>query len=273
MVQIRADSPSVSESSYVHPVVATDHPSGRPASTLGVLAVLFGWLVYFLYVRVAFYWIGFLANWRVARSVDSGPVLPMAWALAINVLLVLAFVLPHSLLARAGGKAWLARWVAPALERSVYVLVASVFLALLIWLWRALPATVWEVHGLWPRRLWWTGNATGWILSVAASKSLGHARLFGLEAAWRWARGHPPRPAELRTTGLYGRLRHPMYLGFALGIWVTPRMSVGHLFLAVSMTVYLFVGAWFEERDLERRFGAEYREYRRRVPALGLTCR
>lgn len=258
----------VSETSYAGEPSPTDHPARRPSLPAGVPAVVFGWLAYFLYVRAALYWVGFLANWRVSRSVDNGPAASLGQALAVNLVLVLAFALPHSLLARRSFKAWLTRGLPSAFERSLYVLVASASLALLMWRWRPIPTVVWEVEGAVPSRLLWGLFAAGWVLAVLASKSLGHARLFGLAGCWRWARGEEPPPLALKTNGLYGRLRHPMYLGFAIGVWVTPCMSVGHLLLALAMTAYLFAGVSFEERDLERRFGEEYRAYRKRVPAI-----
>lgn len=268
--EITEITPSLSETSYVGAPSPTDHPARRPNLALGVLAVVFGWLAYFLYVRTALYWVGFLANWRVSRSVDNGPAASFGQALVINLALVLAFALPHSLLARKRFKNWLSQWLPAAFERSLYVLVASATLALLIWQWRPLPAVVWEVEAAGATRLLWGIFGLGWVLAVFASKSLGHARLFGLAGCWRWAKGEEPAPLALKTNGLYGRLRHPMYLGFAIGVWVTPHMSMGHLLMAVVMSAYLVVGARFEERDLERRFGEEYRAYRRRVPAIGL---
>lgn len=228
-------------------------------------AVVYGWLAYFLYVRSALYLVGFVGNLYVAKGIDAGSAGSPWVAAAADLGLLVFFAVPHSALARPRCKRWLGRWLAPELERSTYVLVASLSLALLLWLWRPLPAPLWDVAEGWPRRALLGLFFAGWLLSLAASKTLGHFRLFGLQSAWALARGRPAPPPVLVTRGLYGFLRHPMYLGFVIGCWATPRMTAGHLLFALALTAYIAFGARFEERDLERRFGDEYRAYRLRV--------
>jgi len=57
------------------------------------------------------------------------------------------------------------------------------------------------------------------------------------------------------------QLRHPMYIGVLLGIWATPRMSVGHLLLAFGFTTYVSIAMHYEERDLATTFGAHYHRW------------
>ncbi len=73
----------------------------------------------------------------------------------------------------------------------------------------------------------------------------------------------PLEPEGLVTSGINGYLRDPMYLGFTLGLWSTPRMTAGHLLLAATMTVYVLIGMRYERRDLLERFGGRYRAYLR----------
>lgn len=51
-----------------------------------------------------------------------------------------------------------------------------------------------------------------------------------------------------------------MYVGVPMGIWITPRMTAGHLLLATGLTLYVVIGKGYEERDSERKFGARYRQ-------------
>jgi methanethiol S-methyltransferase len=240
-------------------------PFAALVSLRRVAALLYGWLAYFLYVRSALYLVGFLGNLYVEKSIDSADAAPSLAGAGIDLGLLAVFALPHSLLARPRIKQKLRRWVPVEIERSSYVLVAALSLALVIWQWRPLPAVLWEMAEGWPRNAVFGLFAGGWVLSLAASKSLGHLRLFGLGAAWAFARGRAAPEPELVTRGLYGVLRHPMYLGFLIGCWAAPRMSAGHLLFAVAMSAYVAIGIRFEERDLERRFGERFTAYRDRV--------
>ena len=200
------------------------------------------------------------------KTVDSGPA-GAPWAAAATDLGLLAgFAVLHSLTARAPWKRLLGRWVPAGLERSTYVLIAAGSLTALVWLWRPLPQPLWRVETAWLATLVQALSAAGWLLCLAAVHTLGHLRLFGLEPAWRWAVGATEREPALVERGVYARVRHPLYLGFLVGVWAAPTMSRGHLLFAAATTGYILIGLVFEERELARRFGADFREFRRRVP-------
>lgn len=234
--------------------------------------VVFAWVCYAAFARSMIYLIAFLANAWVGKTVDGGPTGPVVEAVAIDLILLLSFVVPHSLMAREGFKAWMREWVGQA-ERSVYVLTSSLLLMLLLWQWRPLPQAVWTVEAQpWAWTL--TGlSVAGWVLALASSHHLGHSTTFGVRPLLDRARGRPvtrPGTADrpLVTRGLYRLVRHPMYAGFLIGIWCTPAMSLGHLLLAGVLSAYVFVGRLWEERGLEARYGAEWRRYFARVPAF-----
>ncbi len=235
---------------------------------MGLLVLVCGALCYAGFLAAFTYLVGFVGDFAVPRTVSSGPLVPAGTALAVDLALLAAFGLQHSLMARQGFKRGWIRLVPPALERSVYVLASSLALALLFWGWRPLPAPVWNLTA--PGARWAMEGVfwLGWVMVLVSTFHLSHGGLFGLSQAWRRFRGQPERELSFRTPGLYRLVRHPLMLGFLLAFWATPSMDAGHLLLASGMTLYILVGTHFEEKDLRRTLGPDYEAYRREVPML-----
>ena len=150
-------------------------------------------------------------------------------------------------------------------ERASFVLAASLVLVLLFWLWRPIGGTVWDLSGPAAGAIW-AVHAAGWVLTVGSTFLISHSDLFGVRQAWRHARGLPYTTPPFTERGLYGRVRHPLMLGFLVVFWSAPTMTAGHLLFAAAATGYVLVGIAFEEHDLARSLGASYTAYRARVP-------
>jgi protein-S-isoprenylcysteine O-methyltransferase Ste14 len=178
------------------------------------------------------------------------------------------FAVPHSVMARRGFKRWWTRFVPAAAERSTYVLVSSLLLALLFWQWRPLPGVVWEVTRPAGRAALWALFGAGWGLAVWSTFLTDHFDLFGLRQAFGHARGRPPAAVGFKAPALYRLVRHPLMLGFLVAFWATPRMTAGHLLFACASTAYILAAVRLEERDLLRAHGEAYRQYQRRVGML-----
>ena len=234
----------------------------------GLFSVLYGFAVYVFFLATFLYAFFFFGGVFVPKTIDSGTPGPLAEALILNILLLGLFAVQHSVMARKGFKRWWTRIVPHAVERSTYVLASSLALALLVWQWRPIPQTVWAVRdpalALALQAVFWLGLA----LVLLATFLINHFELFGLRQVLMRLLGREMPAQEFRTPLLYRWVRHPLYLGFLLGFWAAPVMSAGHVLFAVACTGYIFVGIWFEERDLLEQFGERYRSYRARVGML-----
>ena len=232
------------------------------------ITLVYAFVVYLFCLATLMYAIGFSAAIPGLKTIDSGVTGDVWAALLVDVALLAVFAVQHSVMARRGFKQWWTQFVPKPVERSTYVLAASLAVALLIWQWRPIPGVVWSVDNEIGRNLLIGVAVVGWTMLLFATFLINHFERFGLQQAYHHWRGRLAEESAFRTPALYKVVRHPIYLGFILGFWATPHMSVGHLLFAVATTAYIFIGIFFEERDLIARFGNEYRRYRQRVPML-----
>ncbi|MCB9848578.1 MAG: isoprenylcysteine carboxylmethyltransferase family protein [Phycisphaeraceae bacterium] len=249
---------------------STHSPSGGRAagsgSRIGILA--FGLLAYAAFFATICYAIGFVTGIIVPKTIDSGAAGALAPSLLINGAMLVAFVVQHTIMARPRFKRWVTRFIPHAMERSLFVMLASLILAGTFWLWRPLPEVVWSVsdpilaNGLLGLSL------LGWAIVFGSTFLISHFDLFGVRQVVTNAMGGEYRPVSFRLVGLYKIVRHPLMLGFLIAFWATPHMTVGHLFFSIMTTAYILFGTAIEERDLVAAFGDRYLEYRRNVRGL-----
>lgn len=234
-----------------------------------IASVMFAVVAYAIFFATFLYLIAFVGDVAfVPRSVDRGPEAPPALAVAMNVAAIALFGLQHSIMARQGFKRAWTRIVPWHLERSVYVIGASLALMAMFVLWRPIPVIVWDATGTILDLPLWLLFSLGWLVVLLSTFMINHFELFGLEQAWLHMRGRKGPPPELRQPFFYKWVAHPIYAGFLLAFWATPEMTVGHLLFAAGMSVYILIAIGYEERDLRTLFGVRYDEYRAGVGKL-----
>jgi methanethiol S-methyltransferase len=234
-----------------------------------VLYLLFGTAAYLVFFATFLFLIGFVGNLPlVPRTIDGGPPAGLGAALVVDLALIAVFGLQHSVMARPGFKAAWTRLVPPPIERSMYVLLASLALLLLMHLWRPIPTPIWTIEHPIGVAIMWTLFAGGWAIVLVSTFLLSHFELFGLKQVWLNLRGQTPQSLPLSQPLFYKLIRHPLYTGFFIAFWSTPRMTAGHLLFAVAMSAYMLIAIRYEERDLVAHFGTDYEDYRRRVGML-----
>jgi methanethiol S-methyltransferase len=230
-----------------------------------LIAFLYGLVSYLIFFFTFLYAIGFVSGLVVPKTIDTGATGSMGEAFIVNLLLMSLFAIQHSVMARRQFKEWWTQFVPKSVERSTYVLFASLALVLLFWQWRPMPAVVWNIADPQIAMAVMGLSFVGWLLVLTSTFLINHFELFGLHQVVNNLAGRNMKEPRFKTPVLYKFVRHPIYLGFIVAFWAAPVMTVGHILFAAVTTAYIFVGIFLEERDLVELFGDEYRRYRERV--------
>ncbi|MEO6883333.1 MAG: methanethiol S-methyltransferase [Bacteroidia bacterium] len=228
---------------------------------------LYGIIAYSFFIIATLYAIGFIGNFFVPKSIDSGAETTLLQSIIVNVFLLSLFAVQHSVMARPAFKKWLTAFVNPAIERSTYVLSSSLVLIFIYWKWQPMKTVIWKV-----------GNENisfaltgvfllGWLLAFLSSFMISHFEMFGLKQVFDNLKNKQTQNPTFKVNYLYKIIRHPMMLGFLIAFWVTPVMTSGHLMFAIITSIYIFIAVkYLEEKDLRKLIGKAYEDYQREVP-------
>jgi protein-S-isoprenylcysteine O-methyltransferase Ste14 len=233
-----------------------------------VVTFIYGIASYLVFFAVFLYAIGFIGGFVTPTALDAAPRSPLMQALVIDLLLLAAFAIQHSGMARPAFKRWWTKVVPEAAERSTYVLVSSLALVALFILWEPIGGVIWDAPEGAVRMTVIGIYLFGWVLLLYVTFLIDHFDLFGLAQVWSALRGQTYQSPPFRTPSLYKVVRHPLYIGWLTIFWAAPTMTVAHLIFAIATTAYILVAIQLEERDLEDAFGGSYAEYKRTTPML-----
>jgi methanethiol S-methyltransferase len=233
-----------------------------------IMFLLYGVVCYLAFFGTILYAIGFVGNLMVGKTIDDEPRVPLMAAVFINASLLLLFALQHSVMARPAFKKWWVRFIPAPLERSTYVLLASLCLVLLMWQWQPLGAVVWSVEDELLKALLLVIYLSGWGIVFISTFLINHFDLFGLRQVWFYFRGKPYTQLPFRLPLFYRYARHPLYLGFIIAFWSASTMTITHLLFSILTTAYILLAIRFEEKDLIKEFGQKYLDYKSWAPML-----
>lgn len=256
--------------------VAIARPSAAAAAMGVPLAIRIAGFTYGVFCYAAFivtflYAFGFVGNFLTPTALDMLPSAnAMHWSMAllVNLGLLTLFAVQHSVMARPWFKAWWTRLVPESIERSTYVLCASAAMITMFCFWQPIGGVIWHTADPIVRGSVVAVMTLGWTLVFVSTWLINHFDLFGLRQVWFLLMDRHYTHLPFSTPLFYRFVRHPLYLGFLIGFWATPTMTVAHLVFAIAMTVYILLAIRWEERDLIDLHGQKYRDYRGRVSKL-----
>lgn len=230
---------------------------------------IYGIISYIVFLISFLYAIGFVGNIFVPKSIDSGGETTLISSLFINVILLSAFALQHSIMARPAFKKWFTTLFSPAMERSTYILLSSLALLLIYWQWQPIATIVWETENEIAINVLTGIYFLGWLIVLLSTFMINHFELFGLAQIFDNLKNKQTPSPKFQTNYLYKIVRHPIMLGFIIAFWATPTMTVGHLLFSIVTTIYILIAVkYLEEKDLRKFIGEKYETYQKEVPMI-----
>lgn len=228
-----------------------------PAYIIIFLAILLGWgsLIAF----IVFLFLGSLSVVNLGLNDNA--------AIWFDAGLSLFFFMQHSIMVRKSFRRRMAGFITAEYYGAFYATASGIALMIMVIFWQKTVSPLIVVTGLFRLmfRLLFIISIAGFVWGA---QSLKYFDPLGIRNILNHLRGRKPKQARFIVKGAYQWVRHPLYFFMLLMIWASPDLTADRLLFNVLWTLWIVIGAMFEERDLVNIFGNEYREYREKVPML-----
>ena len=234
--------------------------------------LIYATLCYVVFFATFLYLIGFVENLLVPKSIDTKDLIDeksmdLGLVILLNLGLIALFGIQHSVMARSSFKKKWQKIIPSPIERSTYVLFTSGILIFMFFYWKPISFIIWDFSGSTAGNVLLGISFLGWGIVLLSTFLINHFHLFGLQQVVQYFMDKTPNDV-FRIPLLYKIVRHPLYLGFLIAFWATPKMTAGHLIFSIGMSVYILIGIHHEEKDLIKTHGEKYRQYRSETPKL-----
>lgn len=200
---------------------------------------------------------------QTVNSIEQSP--SLAAVITINIFALLLFGIQHSVMARPAFKRWFTRFIDPSIERSTYVLATALAIIGMCYLWIPFGSIIWQIESEMGVYVIRGIAAFGWLFLFLATFMINHFELFGLRQTFDPMQDKTVPVTTFRVSGFYQFVRHPIQTGLLIGVWAVPTSTTSHLVFAAGISAYIFIGLYFEEKDLIAEFGQTYLDYMDRV--------
>ncbi len=237
-------------------------------STEKAFTFIYGAICYLIAISGLIWMIGFEENLWFSKTIDKGNTSEIMGAIVVDFGLILLFGLMHSGMARASYKKWITKIIPSYLERSTFILVTGIVLIFICWAWRPMPILIYDFSDSFIKWILWAINFIGVGIVLSSVLYNDALDIGGWQQIFNHWKGKVGARSNLKTPGLYQLVRHPLYLGFFILFWSSASLSFGHLIFSLGMTVYIYIGIYFEEKDLVRTYGNDYISYSKETPEL-----
>jgi len=203
--------------------------------------------------------------------------MPSYEALGRVILVFFAFAFIHSLCVTAFIKSQVRRLLGEifvrVFYRFIYTCFSAVTVIIAIYFINTLPDIYLFRGDVWFRWLMHAIQIAGLVFGALSFNAINPYEFIGISQVWRYTvRRETKGDAEgitqtrLEKTGIYGIVRHPLYLAGIIIFTFEPNITRNRLTMSILADGYFIFGAFIEEKRLIKTFGDEYIEYMKQVP-------